>query len=59
MSEDVSVWNEDLPTITPEMVMLVTGGWGAWYILLFVQELEFDLGSGFAGEVKALDVYDQ
>ena len=59
MSEDVSVWNDDLLSITLEMVRLVTGGWGAWYILLFVQELEFDLGSGFTGEGRMLYVYDQ
>ena len=61
MSEDVSLWNEDLLSITSEVVRLVT--WGVvgwwWYVLLVVQELDFDLGSGFAGEVRALDVYDQ
>jgi hypothetical protein len=39
---------------------LCDGGGGAtWYVLLVVQELDFDLGSGFAGKVRALDVYDQ
>jgi hypothetical protein len=58
MSEDVSLWNEDLRSITPEVVRLVTWG-GGGDVLLFVQELDFDLGGGFAGEVRALDVYDQ
>lgn len=35
------------------------GGLGVWYVLLFVQELDFDLGSGFAWEVRSLDVCDQ
>ena len=29
------------------------------YVLMIVQELDFDLGSVFEGEVRALDVYDQ
>jgi len=33
MSEDVSLWNEDLRSITPEVVRLVTEG---RYLVLFV-----------------------